>query len=237
MTMHVMLLSNHPPGFPSKPQVPLNSNFNNASSSSNQNAFHDKYDKMSEMLTTNMTALSKQQQELFNGQAELKKDNAELKKQVGDLVKQMSQNHTQGKLPAGTVPNPTYHQANAITTRSGKVLGEVVPAQEEDEVVEILRSQVEDDPATSKAENRMAKPAKPTPSAGTHVWPRTFSRNCQLQWQTRTLGRTLHTIQGSSAGSADARDIRESSAGSAASKFAESSRQFQGRTQKRRQQR
>ena len=85
---------------------------------------------MFEVLTTNMTAMSKQHQELFNGQAELKKENVELKKQVGDLVKLMSQNHTQGKLPADTVPNPTYHQVNSITTRSGKVLGEFVPAQE-----------------------------------------------------------------------------------------------------------
>ena len=144
---------NRPPGFPSKPQVPLNSNFNNASFSSNLNAWSEKYDKMFEVLTTNMTALSKQQQDLFSGQAKLKKDNAELKKHVGDLVKHMSQNHSQSKLPAGTVPNPTYHQAKAITTRSGKVFGEVVPAKDEDEVVEILRSQVEDDPATSKAEN------------------------------------------------------------------------------------
>ena len=157
---------NRPPGFPSKPQVPLNSNFNNASSSSNLNAFTEKYDKMFEVLTTIMTALSKQHKELFNGQAELNKDNVELKKQVGDLVKLMSQNHKQGKLPAGTVPNPTYHQVNAITTRNGKVLGEVVPTQEEDEVVEILRSQVEDDPATSKAEiGKTGKTGKATLSA------------------------------------------------------------------------
>ena len=110
--------SDHPPGFPSKPQVPLNSTFNNASSSSNLNAFIDKYDKMFEMLTTNMTALSEQQQDWFNGQTELKKDNAELKKLVGDLVKQVSQVQedpaTSGKLEDGKTCSQPGHTSDQM---------------------------------------------------------------------------------------------------------------------------
>ena len=65
----------------------------------------------------------------------------------------MNQNEGQGKLPAGTILNPSFEQAKVITTSSGKVLGQAVPIQEEQEAVDTLKSQVERDPATSRAEN------------------------------------------------------------------------------------
>ena len=149
-----------PPGFFQKPQVPQNSNFNNSSNSFTSNP---NYDKMFEAITASTAQshkmqqdLSKSQQELIRAQQAQGQDIAELKKQVGDILNQMNQSMGHGRLPAGTIPNPSYAQFNAITTRSGKVLGQAVPIQEEQEVVEILKNQVEDDPATSKAENQKA---------------------------------------------------------------------------------
>ena len=97
--------------------------------------------------------LNKSQQELIRAQQVQGQEIAELKKQVGDILNQMNRNQGQGKLPAGTIPNPSFEQAKAITTRSGKVLGQAVPIQEEQEAVDALKSQVERDPATSRAEN------------------------------------------------------------------------------------
>ncbi|KAF5197154.1 hypothetical protein FRX31_013260 [Thalictrum thalictroides] len=45
-----------------------------------------------------------------------------MKKQMGDLVNVVSQIREQGKLPGVTVPNLTFEQAKAITTRAGTVL-------------------------------------------------------------------------------------------------------------------
>ena len=111
---------NRPPGFFQKPQVPSYPNYSNASNSVSLTQI---IDKMFEAIAASTAQSHKMQQDLSKSQQELIKaqqvqghDIAELKKQFGDLVKQMSQNHTQGNLPSGTVPNPTYHQANAITT-------------------------------------------------------------------------------------------------------------------------
>ena len=57
------------------------------------------------------------------------KDIAELKNQMGKVVDFMGQIQEQGKLPGGTIPNPRKEQAQAITTRSGKVLQPSKPKQ------------------------------------------------------------------------------------------------------------
>ena len=118
--------SNAPPGFPAKPQVLLNSNSNN-SVLTNPN-----YDKMFEMLTRTSQSLDKTTQILMQTQQVQGNDIAEMKKQMGDLVNTVSRIREQGKLPGGTIPNPTFEQAKAITTRTETVVRPACERTEDD---------------------------------------------------------------------------------------------------------
>ncbi|XP_062028336.1 uncharacterized protein LOC133744212 [Rosa rugosa] len=147
-----------PPGFSPKPQAPLNpTSFNASNSNSNVSSSNDELIK----------ALAKSTQALLAGQNNHERqintigtDMAEMKKQMSQVVKFMGKFHEQGKLPSGTIPNPHFEQAKAITTRSGRTTidppmtskkNQVVQEDEEDVIV--LKNDKEEDPATQKKES------------------------------------------------------------------------------------
>ncbi|KAM5578089.1 hypothetical protein ABKV19_008421, partial [Rosa sericea] len=72
----------------------------------------------------------------------------EMKKQMSQVVEFMGKFHEQGKLPSGTIPNPHFEQAKAVTTRSGKTL--VAPPKPQHKISTSILEE-EEDPATSKA--------------------------------------------------------------------------------------
>ncbi|XP_062006022.1 uncharacterized protein LOC133723220 [Rosa rugosa] len=76
-------------------------------------------------------------------------DVAEMKKQMSQVVDFMGKFHEQGKLPSGTIPNPHFEQAKAVTTRSGKTLVDP-PKPPKKGSTSLLEE--EDGPATSKAQ-------------------------------------------------------------------------------------
>ena len=133
-----------PQGFFQKPQV-----HQNFSSPSNSNSSAN-YDKMFEALTSSTQAL-------VQGQQNQGKEIAELKKQMDQVVGFMSKIHETGKLPGGTIPNPKgqFENASIVTTRSGREFEERPKAPKEKDLAPIT---LEKDPATSKAEERLATP-------------------------------------------------------------------------------
>ncbi|XP_024200678.1 uncharacterized protein LOC112204025 [Rosa chinensis] len=81
----------------------------------------------------------------------ISKDVEELKKQMSQMIGTMNKFHEQGKLPSQTIPNPKggFKTAQAITTRSGKTLGDAPKAQKN---VHMDVEEEEKDPAKSKKE-------------------------------------------------------------------------------------
>ena len=130
-----------PQGFFQKPQV--HQNFSSPNSNSNAN-----YDKMFEALTSSTQAL-------VQGQQNQGKEIAELKKQMDQVVGFMSKIHETGKLPGGTIPNPKgqFENASIVTTRSGREFQERPKVLKKKDPAPIT---LEKDPATSKAEERLA---------------------------------------------------------------------------------
>ncbi|XP_062010388.1 uncharacterized protein LOC133726780 [Rosa rugosa] len=135
-----------PQGFYQKPQVPnpapFNSNFNsNASSSSN--------DELIKTLTKSTQAFIASQTHHGNQIDAISTDVAEMKKQMSQVLEFMGKFHEQGKLPSGTIPNPHFEQAKAMTTRSGKTLVDPPKPQKK---VPTSTLEEDEDPATSKAQ-------------------------------------------------------------------------------------
>ncbi|KAM5550593.1 hypothetical protein ABKV19_027109, partial [Rosa sericea] len=134
-----------PQGFYQKPQppnpTPFTSNYNsNASSSSN--------DELIRTLTKSTQALIAGQTHHGNQINAISTDVNEMKKQMSQVVDFMGKFHEQGKLPSGTIPNPHFEQAKAVTTRSGKTL--VAPPKPQNKISTSILEE-EEDPATSKA--------------------------------------------------------------------------------------
>ncbi|XP_024164254.1 uncharacterized protein LOC112171282 [Rosa chinensis] len=122
-----------PPGFFPKPQAPLNSNPSNSSSSSSNN-----YDEIIKTLTVstqtllqNQNQMQNQTNNLMQGQNLMQKRMDAMEKQLGHVVDFMTKGPEGGKLPSNTIPNPKggFESANAITTRSGRIINDVPKAQ------------------------------------------------------------------------------------------------------------
>lgn len=137
------------------------------------------YDELLKSLAMGQTQLNTATHALLVGQQTNNKDITELKthmRQVVDFMGQvvdfMGRFNEQGKLSGGVIPNPKKEQAQAITTRSGKVLEEqprmlkkkkgAEPNNEDkhvahdNEVVEAMEEDnLEKDPTTSKKESML----------------------------------------------------------------------------------
>ncbi|KAM5578091.1 hypothetical protein ABKV19_008423, partial [Rosa sericea] len=135
-----------PQGFYQKPQplnpTPFNSNYNSNASSSSSN------DELIRTLTKSTQALIAGQTHHGNQINAISTDVNEMKKQMSQVVDFMGKFHEQGKLPSGTIPNPHFEQAKAVTTRSGKTL--VAPPKPQNKISTSILEE-EEDPATSKA--------------------------------------------------------------------------------------
>lgn len=132
-----------PPGFNQRPQGGFTQSYaSHQASGSTMTPILEKYDKMLEALTTST-------QQLMQGQHNQGQEIKELKKQVGDVVNAINQLREPGKLPGGTIPNPSFEQAKALTTRSGKVVHDIpkkskkVPmhVNEEEDVITMQKGQ------------------------------------------------------------------------------------------------
>ncbi|XP_021991969.1 uncharacterized protein LOC110888769 [Helianthus annuus] len=91
-----------------------------------------------QMMTQNQAFVKRQEQTNKNQELQLKSQQAallDLQRTVGGLAKQL-QEHPPGQFSGNTFTNPANQSAKAITTRSGKSLGEVVRERVEVEEVE-----------------------------------------------------------------------------------------------------
>ena len=132
-----------------RPQQPYYNNGGNAQASSTTN-----YNDM-------VKALNDTTQTLIATTQTNTKDIQELKNQMGKVVDFMGQIQEQGKLPGGTIPNPRKEQAQAITTRSGRVLQPLQPKQgklaSDDEDDDVVIEQIVAEPHVIDGEAEKAK--------------------------------------------------------------------------------
>ncbi|XP_024169677.1 uncharacterized protein LOC112176089 [Rosa chinensis] len=154
-----------PQGFYQKPQAPnptpFNSNANtNVSSSSSSN------DELIKVLTKSTQALIAGQTHHGNQINTISTDVAEMKKQMSQVVEFVGKFHEQGKLPSGTIPNPHFEQAKAVTTRSGKTL---VNPPKPPKKVPTSTLEEEEDPATAKDQLKTSPPSHAKPDTQGNV--------------------------------------------------------------------
>ncbi|XP_022004199.1 uncharacterized protein LOC110901708 [Helianthus annuus] len=98
-----------------------------------------------QMMTQTQAFMKNQEQTNKNNELQLKNQQAallDLQRTVGGLAKQL-QEHPPGQFSGNTFPNPANQSAKAITTRSGKSLGEVVREREVEEVEEEVDEEIE----------------------------------------------------------------------------------------------
>ncbi|XP_021995565.1 uncharacterized protein LOC110892722 [Helianthus annuus] len=95
---------------------------------------------------TRSDAFMKNQEQINkNNELQFKNQQAallDLQRTVGGLAKQL-QEHPPGQFSGNTFPNPANHSVKAISTRSGKSLGEVVKEREGEEVEEEVDEEIE----------------------------------------------------------------------------------------------
>ncbi|KAJ0438459.1 putative retrotransposon gag domain, aspartic peptidase domain superfamily [Helianthus annuus] len=148
----------NPPGFPSGqyqsrgPGIYTSSNSGQFSGSgsggqpASGGASESSVSRLEEMFARFMTqqeAFMKNQEQINkNNELQFKNQQAallDLQRSVGGLAKQL-QEHPPGQFSGNTFPNPANHSVNAVTTRSGVSLGEVVresvPVESDEEVDE-----------------------------------------------------------------------------------------------------
>ncbi|XP_024178533.1 uncharacterized protein LOC112184501 [Rosa chinensis] len=133
------------PGFYQKPQAPLNSSPLNSSSSSSSNNYNEIIKTLTistQTLLQNQNQMQNQTNNLMQGQNLMQKRMEAMEKQLGHVVDFMTKGPEGGKLPSNTIPNPkgNYESANAITTRSGKVIN-AIPKKDESEkaILEVFK--------------------------------------------------------------------------------------------------
>ncbi|XP_022014263.1 uncharacterized protein LOC110913749 [Helianthus annuus] len=98
-----------------------------------------------QMMTRSDAFLKNQEQINKNNDLQFKNQQAallDLQRTVGGLAKQL-QEHPPGQFSGNTFTNPANQSAKAITTRSGKSLGEVVREREVEEVEEEVDEEIE----------------------------------------------------------------------------------------------
>ncbi|XP_062025882.1 uncharacterized protein LOC133742218 [Rosa rugosa] len=154
--------SQRPPGLFLRPQVPQTFGIPNSVPPPpvSNTLSAPNYDELLKSLAAGQQQLNTATQALVVGQATHSKDIAELKNQMGQVVDFMGRIAETGKLPSNTVPNPRNEHAQAIITRSGRVLVDPPRAHkkiqaahnEEEDVVEVSKEDVEKDLATSRVE-------------------------------------------------------------------------------------
>ncbi|XP_022007536.1 uncharacterized protein LOC110906766 [Helianthus annuus] len=107
---------------------------------------------------TRTDAFMKNQEQINkNNELQFKNQQAallDLQRTVGGLAKQL-QEHPPGQFSGNTFPNPANQSAKAITTRSGKSLGEVVREEVEDEREDEVDEEIEME-APGKVHTRLA---------------------------------------------------------------------------------
>ncbi|XP_022004496.1 uncharacterized protein LOC110902064 [Helianthus annuus] len=151
--------SGNPPGFPSGqylsrgPGIYTNSGSRQFSGSGSSGQF------MSGGPTQESQGSGKAPEEQTNKNNELQFKNQQaalldLQRTVGGLAKQL-QEHPPGQFSGNTFTNPANQSAKAITTRSGKSLGEVVREREVEEVEEEVDEEIEME-APGKVHTRLA---------------------------------------------------------------------------------
>ncbi|XP_021985862.1 uncharacterized protein LOC110882073 [Helianthus annuus] len=98
-----------------------------------------------QMMTRTDAFMKNQEQTNKNNKLQFKNQQAsllDLQRTVGGLAKQL-QEHPPGQFSGNTFPNPANQSAKAITTRSGKSLGEVVRERKVEEVEEEVDEEIE----------------------------------------------------------------------------------------------
>ncbi|MFS8034865.1 putative nucleotidyltransferase, Ribonuclease H [Helianthus anomalus] len=110
-----------------------------------------------QMMTQNQAFVKSQEQTNKNHELQLKSQQSallDLQRTIGGLAKQL-QEHPPGQFSGNTFTNTANHSAKAITTRSGKSLGEVVREEVEDEKEDGVDEEI-DMEAPGKVHTRLA---------------------------------------------------------------------------------
>ncbi|KAJ0870421.1 putative retrotransposon gag domain, aspartic peptidase domain superfamily [Helianthus annuus] len=98
-----------------------------------------------QMMTRSEAFMKNQEQINKNNELQFKNQQAallDLQRTVGGIAKQL-QEHPPGQFSGNTFPNPANHSVKAISTRSGKSLGEIVKEREGEEVEEEVDEEIE----------------------------------------------------------------------------------------------
>ncbi|XP_024163856.1 uncharacterized protein LOC112170792 [Rosa chinensis] len=115
----------------------------------------------------NQNQMQNQTNNLMQGQNLMQKRMDAMEKQLGHVVDFMTKGPEGGKLPSNTIPNPKggFESANAITTRSGRIINDVPKAQmhttvhiDEEQETPISKRKENNGPATSRIETDLAIP-------------------------------------------------------------------------------